>query len=275
MRAIDIERAGRDVTAIANALANELLFGGSEIEVGLRADGTRLAIVGEKAGGLKPGRPIPPGAVFVASGGARGVTAAALVALAMCTFAPAPARAEDMVGTGGPDRMVGSSGDDTIASGAGDDVDRGRGGFDDVWAGAGDDRVFLGRGGSKSDPWAGDAWGGGGEDVLIGGPRTDFLFGEHGSDVLRGRTGADQLSGGPGADRLTGGSGRDRLTPGEGRDRVNAAYGADLISVEADGVRDLIACGRGYDTVVYAYHRDRRDQLSGCERIRLTQDPEG
>ncbi len=82
VRAIDVERGGRDDAAVAKAIASELLFGGPEREIGLRADGTRSEIVGVAAPALRPGSAIPRGAVFVASGGARGVTASALVALA-------------------------------------------------------------------------------------------------------------------------------------------------------------------------------------------------
>ncbi len=82
VKAIDVERGGRPATAIAEAIAAELLGGGPEIEVGLRADGTRLVLeVAE--------RPVPdgalgvgPGSVVVATGGARGVTATALIELA-------------------------------------------------------------------------------------------------------------------------------------------------------------------------------------------------
>jgi len=83
LKAIDCERAGRSADACARAIAHELLFGGSALDVGLRADGTRVVPL------LQPANVSPvakaalePGDVVVATGGARGVTAAALVALA-------------------------------------------------------------------------------------------------------------------------------------------------------------------------------------------------
>jgi acyl transferase domain-containing protein/NADP-dependent 3-hydroxy acid dehydrogenase YdfG len=84
-RAIDIERGGRSDEAVAEALAAELLRGGgaSEREVGLRADGVRQSIAAvAEAAPLASAHNVEKGAVFVVSGGARGVTAAALVALA-------------------------------------------------------------------------------------------------------------------------------------------------------------------------------------------------
>jgi acyl transferase domain-containing protein/NADP-dependent 3-hydroxy acid dehydrogenase YdfG len=83
VKAIDCECAGRDPQAIATALLRELLHGGSTLDVGLRADGTRLTL--EPAQAVTEPDPAPrigPDSVIVASGGARGVTAAALVALA-------------------------------------------------------------------------------------------------------------------------------------------------------------------------------------------------
>ena len=88
VKAIDCECSGRDREAIAAALVRELLQGGSTLDVGLRADGTRLILEPVPAASIpqdtKPGqtRAIGPDSVVVASGGARGVTAATLVALA-------------------------------------------------------------------------------------------------------------------------------------------------------------------------------------------------
>lgn len=54
-----------------------------------------------------------------------------------------------------------------------------------------------------------------------------------------------------GADLLVGGRGRDRLYGGPGDDRLNTR----------DGVRDLVYCGTGDDTV----RADSHDRLRGCE----------
>ena len=68
--------------AVADALVAELLHGGIEKEVGLAKDGARVALASVPASPPSGGRPIEPGTVFVVSGGARGVTAAALIELA-------------------------------------------------------------------------------------------------------------------------------------------------------------------------------------------------
>jgi acyl transferase domain-containing protein/NAD(P)-dependent dehydrogenase (short-subunit alcohol dehydrogenase family) len=82
IKAIDIERGGRVAEDIANVIAEELLTGGSEREIGLKADGTRLepksAKVDVEAGSLELGI----ADVVVVSGGGRGVTAATVVELA-------------------------------------------------------------------------------------------------------------------------------------------------------------------------------------------------
>ena len=82
-KAIDLERGDRSARELAEALARELCEGGPEIEVGLPADGRRITLE-SFAAPIGPERsPAVSGAsVLVASGGARGVTASTLVALA-------------------------------------------------------------------------------------------------------------------------------------------------------------------------------------------------
>lgn len=83
VKAVDCERGGRDDEAVAEALVRELLHGGPESEVGLRADGSRTTprlvpvplVPGDRAR-------LSSASVVVATGGARGVTAAALLELA-------------------------------------------------------------------------------------------------------------------------------------------------------------------------------------------------
>ncbi|MFG2595544.1 SDR family NAD(P)-dependent oxidoreductase [Streptomyces sp. NPDC048462] len=83
VKVIDCQRGGRDDEEVAAAIVRELFEGGADPEAGLRADGTRSLLR------LVPGRVTPGGAprissdsVIVATGGARGVTAAALLDLA-------------------------------------------------------------------------------------------------------------------------------------------------------------------------------------------------
>jgi NAD(P)-dependent dehydrogenase (short-subunit alcohol dehydrogenase family) len=82
VRAIDVERSEKDSKAIAEALAVELVRGGTEVEVGLKAGGRRLVLMpvsrNAQGGTLK----ITANDVIVASGGGRGVTALSLIELA-------------------------------------------------------------------------------------------------------------------------------------------------------------------------------------------------
>jgi malonyl CoA-acyl carrier protein transacylase len=85
VRAIDLERGGRSAELVAQALASELVHGGTELEVGVSATGARVVL--ESVGvSLDASAPLlQPGDVVVASGGARGVTAATLIELARAT----------------------------------------------------------------------------------------------------------------------------------------------------------------------------------------------
>ncbi|MFD4481627.1 SDR family NAD(P)-dependent oxidoreductase [Streptomyces sp. NPDC058471] len=84
VKAIDCERTGRGPREQATAIAEELLSGGPLLDVGLRADRTRVT---PHPCAVPPFRDsadtrIGPDSVVVVTGGARGVTAAGLLALA-------------------------------------------------------------------------------------------------------------------------------------------------------------------------------------------------
>lgn len=99
-------------------------------------------------------------------------------------------------------------------------------------------------------------------DVLAGTPEADRLIGLAGNDLLIGRGGDDSLEGGPGNDRLLAGGGNDWLEGGAGRDVYVAGPGNDVIR-SRDGVREVVACGAGRDTVI----ADRLDAVIGCEHV--------
>ncbi|PZT75222.1 MULTISPECIES: type I polyketide synthase [unclassified Streptomyces] len=82
-RVIDCEWGGRDDAAVADAVVRELLEGGADREAGLRADGSRVVprLEPRPLAASGDGR-ITSASVIVATGGARGVTAAALLDLA-------------------------------------------------------------------------------------------------------------------------------------------------------------------------------------------------
>jgi acyl transferase domain-containing protein len=82
VKAIDCATAGRPPAAVASAIVAELLTGGATVDAGLRADGTRITL---ELGAAPAGQTVPdigPHSVIVATGGARGVTAAGLKLLA-------------------------------------------------------------------------------------------------------------------------------------------------------------------------------------------------
>ncbi|WP_203707313.1 type I polyketide synthase, partial [Asanoa iriomotensis] len=86
VKAIDCQRGDRDADAIAAALVDELLTGGPTLDVGLRADGTRWTLFDREAPAPSPSDlTVTRDSVLVVSGGARGVTAAGLRALAAAT----------------------------------------------------------------------------------------------------------------------------------------------------------------------------------------------
>ncbi|MEV7866733.1 SDR family NAD(P)-dependent oxidoreductase [Streptomyces sp. NPDC088124] len=83
VKAVDCERGGRSDEAVAEAIVRELLEGGPATEAGLRADGTRTTLRSVPAPVTPAAAPrITSASVIVATGGARGVTAAALLDLA-------------------------------------------------------------------------------------------------------------------------------------------------------------------------------------------------
>ncbi len=88
VKAIDLEGGGRDAATLAEVLTAELLEGGAELEVGLRADGQRLSLRAVSRALDTAATPsLDEGSVVVATGGARGVTAACLTELARQTRA--------------------------------------------------------------------------------------------------------------------------------------------------------------------------------------------
>jgi len=80
LKAIDLQRAERDDASLATALADELLLGGGELEVGLRASGERLAPRSVSSKVIRGSdAAIGKDDVVVVSGGARGVTSSCVI----------------------------------------------------------------------------------------------------------------------------------------------------------------------------------------------------
>ena len=109
-------------------------------------------------------------------------------------------------------------------------------------------------GGSDKDELRGE----GGNDVLVGGGGNDLLIGASGDDVLQGEQGVDKLLGGDGNDRLEGGDQDDTLRGGNGSDTLIGGDGADR--VDGDAGDDTIEGGAGDDTL---YGHGGEDDIRG------------
>lgn len=211
-----------------------------------------------------------------------------------------PLAQNKLYGEAGNDTLLGGDTFDDLDGGPGDDVMFGRGGedwfvqgtasdgADDMRGGAGTDWVdYRGRtspvtvtmGNAQPDGEAGEgdkvrrdvenAYGGRGDDVLVGTYVRNYLdgwsgddevYGGGGDDVVRGETGSDILVGDDGDDILQGDAGNDFLDGGPGRDSFQAWDGADTIA-NADGFADQVDCGAGSDDA----EPDPLDTFVDCE----------
>ena len=114
-----------------------------------------------------------------------------------------------------------------------------------ILGGGGPDRL-------RGDDEANIVLGGGGRDVLVGGPGSDYLavdgYVAFGRRRVGGSRTADRADGGRGADRVYGNRGPNRLRGGPGRDEVNGGPGNDRLGAR-DRSPDAVICGRGVDRV--------------------------
>ncbi len=171
---------------------------------------------------------------------------------------------DDIALAAGNDRSSAGDGDDCVAGGPGDDGLSGNAGADLVQGMDGDDSVFGRQGDDRLSGNAGDdrVIGGGDDDRMFGREGNDRLSGNEGDDLIRGGAGNDRIFGREGDDRISGNSGNDTIQANGGRDRVFGRKGNDVIRVR-DGVRDVVDCGSGRDTVA----ADRLDVLRNCEQV--------
>ncbi len=164
-------------------------------------------------------------------------------------------------GLGGNDTITGLEGLDVLLGNAGRDKLFGMGGHDRLDGGAGNDRLY---GGTGNDILTGGA----GDDFIDGG--ADFDTADYSGAVAGVRVNlsitAAQNTGGAGRDtiinveNLTGSNFNDVLTgngldnfiiAGAGADTVRGGAGNDtLISVGADGLRDVLDGGSGHDSLM-------------------------
>ena len=102
--------------------------------------------------------------------------------------------------------------------------------------------------------------GGAGDDTVVGKGGDDRLTGDNDQDMLKGKDGSDTLNAGNDDDKAKGGGGRDTVMGGPGDDILRGASHGGI----NDGVRDVIDCGEGTDTVYYV---PGQDSISDCEIV--------
>jgi hypothetical protein len=165
--------------------------------------------------------------------------------------------------SGGPgdDVLRGGGGDDQLDGGAGSDViDGGDSNRDTVYyldrtAGVrvdlADAEAMQGEAGERDTITGVEiAYGGSGDDVLLGTEERNRLEGGAGDDRIIGRGGWDNLVGGDGRDVLDGRDGSDNLYGGEGSDTLRGGTGDD--DLQGGGDDDAMDGGPGSDTFVGA-----------------------
>jgi Ca2+-binding RTX toxin-like protein len=163
------------------------------------------------------------------------------------------------------------AGDDTVTS----DAD-GVGEFPNPY-------FLLGEGNDHFDGSPGhlgsSTYGGGGDDVIIGGQNDDSLWGDEADSFLvdfsyqppypspyqfqlepydTANDGDDTISGGAGNDTIVGGNGNNKLDGGDGADTLTAGSGSDYLygGPRGDGFLDILTGGGGSDTFILSYGSD-------------------
>ncbi|MGO1078039.1 calcium-binding protein [Inquilinus sp. CA228] len=176
-----------------------------------------------------------------------------------------------LTGLAGFDQILGDAGNDTLLGGNGDDVLVGGAGADRIDGGDGiDHAIFNGPGNMtinlttqtvSGGEGQGDiltsiesAFGGSGDDTIIGSTGFNRLVGAEGNDVINGLDGNDQLFGERGNDLLRGGAGADQINDFDGID--TATY-----SDSAGGVTVDLAAGTGSGADAQG------DTLTGIENL--------
>lgn len=184
--------------------------------------------------------------------------------------------ADAIQGGEGEDYIEGGWGNDVLAGGAGHDILIGGDGHDSIRGAA---SMFAVDRSWYVDSWPIDAgtisyvefegdiydsdelgdvaYGGGGQDLMMGGNGDDAYFGGDDSDTIAGNGGDDVLSGGDARDSLDGGFGDDRLFGGDGNDLMR---GEGFSSRPGEAGNDYLDGGNGEDEM---YGRGGNDTLVG------------
>jgi Ca2+-binding RTX toxin-like protein len=144
-----------------------------------------------------------------------------------------------------------------------------------IWQITGGDVFFYGNKGddkfSASTSQRVTAFGGEGNDQLMGSFGADKLNGGPGNDTLRGAPagglGNDTLIGEAGVDQLYGGNANDTLDGGAGADYIDGGYGNDTIWCGNDYEANNAFGGAGNDTITGSYGDDALHGGGGNDTI--------
>jgi Ca2+-binding RTX toxin-like protein len=155
-------------------------------------------------------------------------------------------------GNGGNDLLKGGPGHDKLTGGPGEDyIDSGTQGADDIYGGPASDQIDDYSYHRENNRNISD------KNLLNGGSGDDWLYGHN------------RLRGGPGDDYAIGsyawGHPGRTISGGRGRDNISSNGTADDTIYAADGARDTITCGGGYDTVYFDRGIDSINR-SNCEK---------
>jgi Ca2+-binding RTX toxin-like protein len=128
----------------------------------------------------------------------------------------------------------------------------------EAFGGGGDDTLIGSQGNDYLSAGAGD-------DSLVGNAGNDYLFGADGDDIIEGVAGNDLADGADGFDTISGGAGGDSIRGGAGDDSINSGGGNDVIYGDDDN--DDINAGSGNDLVRGGLDDDEIDGGTGNDRI--------
>ena len=111
------------------------------------------------------------------------------------------------------------------------------------------------------------AYGGEGNDELLGSYAADILSGGEGNDTLRSGPGNDKLYGNGGDDYLNGGIGDDVIDGGAGADQIFGELGDDVIWAGDDLAPNYVEGGYGNDNITGGYGKDELHGNDGNDTI--------
>ena len=137
--------------------------------------------------------------------------------------------------------------------------------IEQAFGGDGNDRILGNRINNALHGGRGDdkIYGGRGDDQIWGGKGNDLIKGQRNNDKLWGDSGDDKIYGGRGDDEIYGGQGKDTLFGNAGDDRLSGKHGDDIL--RGGGGADILTGGRGADILTGGGGADILDGGRGAD----------